>query len=369
MSVIPLFEVQKILYCGHRTFLGENLMNKIFVLILIATSMCFATRIGVLKGKSACAEQITIHLDTEDKNGSTGIVQPQLEPGVFILTSNLVANGIESTRSDITFKYCVLNVADKELTTGSRRVPYDYAVLMLDSKCPAGTYKFKRHHDTEDKGNSNYYRGNIYPNVVNDNADLYYCFVPASSGATASFPFEGYGIFANTYKTARRYAGNTISVYQTELTEFYIDDEDSGNSNGWDYYGYSNVSGISQIISGGKNTTMHVSYWGFVYVDGIIMTKASSAENPAAPASAEQLAAPTLKGFDHSAIAVDLKSAGDVRISVANVNGAVVANIVESGLQPGVHQIKWNSGAIPNGRYIVTIKQNGMVNAKNVILK
>ena len=82
-----------------------------------------------------------------------------------------------------------------------------------------------------------------------------------------------------------------------------------------------------------------------------------------------KLSAPMVKGLDRSAVAVELKSAGDVRISIANVKGAIVANIVENNLQAGVHQIKWNSGVIPNGRYIVTVKQNGMVNAKNVILK
>ena len=43
--------------------------------------------------------------------------------------------------------------------------------------------------------------------------------------------------------------------------------------------------------------------------------------------------------------------------------------VTEKNLQPGDHQIKWNSGMVPSGRYIVKIEQNGMVNAKNVILK
>ena len=68
-------------------------------------------------------------------------------------------------------------------------------------------------------------------------------------------------------------------------------------------------------------------------------------------------------------MAVELKSAGDVKVSIVGVNGAVIANISEKNLQAGSHQIKWNAGMVPSGRYIVKIEQNGMVNAKNVILK
>ena len=79
--------------------------------------------------------------------------------------------------------------------------------------------------------------------------------------------------------------------------------------------------------------------------------------------------APAIKGLNRSVVSVELKSAGDAKISVVNVNGAQIANVVEKNLQPGVHQVKWNSGMVPSGRYIVKVEQNGMVNAKNVILK
>ena len=79
--------------------------------------------------------------------------------------------------------------------------------------------------------------------------------------------------------------------------------------------------------------------------------------------------APAIKGLNRSAVAVELQSAGDAKISIAGINGAVVANITEKNLQPGVHQIKWNAGMVPSGRYVVKIEQNGMVNAKNIILK
>ena len=345
-------------------------MNKIFVLLLIATTMCFATRIGVLKGKDACAEQITIHLDTEDNNPSNKFIEPELEPGERLPTTNMIEYGIDLQKSKITFRYCVLNVPDSSLVNGEHAVSYDYAVLMLDTKCPLGAHKFKRHHDTEDKNNQNYYEGNISPNVVNRDADLFYCFVPATLRSPKSYPFEGYGIFAKTYNTAYIITNGKGQSFQTEISGIYIDDEDKNNENSWNYYGYSPESGPGAIIDGTKNTTMFVSYWGTISnAFGIAISKNGSMDNSATNAGADQLAAPTIKGLDHTAIAVDLKSAGDVSISVTNANGAVVANIAENNLQPGVHQIKWHAGAIPNGRYIVTIKQNGMVNAKNVILK
>ena len=79
--------------------------------------------------------------------------------------------------------------------------------------------------------------------------------------------------------------------------------------------------------------------------------------------------APAIKGLSRSAVAVELKSAGDVKVSIVGVNGAVIANIAEKGLLAGAHQLKWNSESVPNGRYVVKVEQNGMVNAKNVILK
>ena len=332
--------------------------------------MCFATRIGVLKGKDACAEQITIHLDTEDNNPSNKFIEPELEPGELLPTTNMIEYGIDLQKSKITFRYCVLDVPDSSLVNGEHAVSYDYAVLMLDTKCPLGTHKFKRHHDTEDKNNKNYYEGNISPNVVNRDADLFYCFVPATLRSPKSYPFEGYGIFAKTYKTAYIITNGKGQSFQTEISGIYIDDEDKNNENSWNYYGYSPESRPGAIIDGTKNTTMFVSYWGTISnAFGIPVSKNGSVDNSATNAGAEQLAAPTIKSLDHTAIAVDLKSAGDVSISVTNANGAVVANIAENNLQPGVHQIKWHAGAIPNGRYIVTIKQNGMVNAKNVILK
>ena len=52
-----------------------------------------------------------------------------------------------------------------------------------------------------------------------------------------------------------------------------------------------------------------------------------------------------------------------------NIRGDVVATVSQDNMQPGIHMVNWNSGAVPNGRYVVAVKQNGKFSAKNVILK
>ena len=97
-------------------------MNKIYPLVLIASTMCFATRIGVLKGDAACNEEVSIRLDTEDSDPSTRLVS-----GSSYLPGVQIAND----KSSIRFRYCVLNV-DQNFSNAYRG-PYDYAVLMLDN--------------------------------------------------------------------------------------------------------------------------------------------------------------------------------------------------------------------------------------------
>jgi hypothetical protein len=121
-------------------------------------------------------------------------------------------------------------------------------------------------------------------------------------------------------------------------------------------------------MDGTHDTQYNVIKWtgslaksaGIAHADNIAVENTLVAATPLAPA---------VKGLNRNVVAVELKSAGDVKVSVVGVNGAVIASIAEKNLQPGVQQIKWNAGMVPSGRYIVKIEQNGMVNAKNVILK
>jgi len=348
-------------------------MKKIYLLIILAVSMTFAARVGVLKKDAtySCKEEITIDLDVEDKNNATKIISGDKNlPGI-------------SLGGHVVFKYCVLKYETLP------RVPFDYIVLLLDKECPLGSYPLARHHDTEDSNNKNSSKGQISPNVVNKNATLYYCFIPSDSKATRKYPFnKEYGVFANY--TATNIAHN----------EIYIDDEDNknrkeidtgemrdspfegfppehvyetvsnGNSNYWIYNPFTPSDyqkKINKIMSGTNNTTYHVVKW--TGSASAILFKSANLERINVPVSAEMSLSPEIKGFNHSAVTVDLKSVGNVSVSIMNAKGAVVERMSQDNLQSGIHVMNWNSGMLPNGLYIVTVKQNGLVSAKNMILK
>ncbi|MBQ7079345.1 MAG: hypothetical protein IJM92_06715 [Fibrobacter sp.] len=310
-------------------------------------------RVGILYGGrndyQTCGasydKENTITLDTEDKNPKTRIVSGNTSP-----------YGIEipSDRQTIKFSFC--NEFQKQMP----QMPYDYIVLKLDNTCPQGAYEFSRRHDTEDSNNKNATSGDVWPNVVDDNATLYFCFIPKKDGVTRKYPVEKeYGIFANP--------STSVSSYIVR-TEVHVDDEDSNNNNKWNFFGASKdiQNRIKNIIGGSDNTDYHVVKW---TGSASAMAKSANAENAQMQYVAATPLAPAVKGLNRNAVAVELKSVGDVKVSIVGVNGAVIANISEKNLQAGSHQIKWNAGMVPSGRYIVKIEQNGMVNAKNVILK
>ncbi len=347
-------------------------MKKMCVLLSLAVSMGFAsTRIGVLKKSpnQSCNEEVSITLDVEDSKNKTkytvthnsGLLGPNAQPaGIYI----------HEGRGRVTFTYCVLNVDQLP------KLSYDYAVLRLDSSCPSGAQRFRRHHDTEDSNNKNSYTGNIWPSVVTKNADLEYCFVPADASTNKYYPFnDGWGMYSFFAKDAPSTVKNSIGLAggYSAGGELLVDDENSNNANSWYWYGASeNIQNrIKRIIGGSRDTQYNVVSWSIVhYIMKNALAEDGSVENSNSMAvSAEASLSPVIKGLDRSAIAVEIKSAGNAKISIMNVNGAVVADIAQDNLQPGVHLVKWNSGIVPNGRYIVKIEQNGMVSAKNVILK
>ena len=361
-------------------------MKKIYLLIPLAVSMCFGARIGVLKYTDKCpGEQVVIRLDTEDNNNNNQL-KGYLNPAIDI------------SKKMVKFTYCVL---ERDVAP---RASFDYVVLRLSQKCPAGAYAFRRHHDTENDNNNNWKQGNISPSVVNKDATLEYCFVPKDASLKPTYPFAPkYGVFAN-YRAD--------NIFHTEI---YIDDEDNKtrvctdatrleellvpgtdgdlvsdevivsyeectnekkrNLNSWYFWLSQNtidelkfkiktLSSIRNIMSGDENTTMHAIRW-----NGKSLKKEANMVVVEQAAPAAQPLSPEIKGFDHSAVTVELKSAGSVNVSIVNLKGAVVANIARENLQPGFHSLEWHSGIVPNGRYIVTVKQNGLVSAKNVILK
>ena len=339
-------------------------MNKLFILIPLAATLSFGAKIGVLKNTGSCpGDQVLIDLDVEDDDNNTGVKSGDPNPPGISLGGHAK------------FTYCVLNV--NTLT----RVPYSYFVLRLGNKCPTGSYAFSHHHDTEDSRNRNSYSGNISPSVVTKNATLEYCYVPANPNSTVKYPVDiKYGVFSR----------GSSKIKKIAHSEVYIDDEDSNNKNSTDFhFGASDL--VSQDIDHSlefpeaialsnfmldiysllltswdnlHNTNYHVIKWTGTQND---LKKSSVAEE--LPMVAAAPAAPAIKGLNRTSVAVELKSAGNVNVSIVNINGAVVANIAQENLQAGVHQLQWNAAMVPSGRYVVKIEQNGMVNAKNVILK
>ena len=308
-------------------------------------------RIGVLKNGSKCeGNEVAIYLDAEDSKNKNEVSGDKKAPGIAV------------NKKGIKFTYCVL---ERDVMP---KVPYDYAVLRLDFECPEGAKKLGRYHDTEDSNNGNEYWGNVWPSSITKNADIEYCVAFAEGKAERKYPFDSkYGVFANPSSNNPKYESKYITHYQVN-----VDDEDSKNKNDWYWYREQSTKTKSKhIMDGENNTVYHVIKW--TGSDNAALAKSAAAsESPIAFEKSFVAAAPlapAIKSFDRSVVAVEVKSAGNVKVSVVNVKGAVIANVAQENLQPGIHQIKWNAGMVPNGRYIVKIQQNGMVSAKNVILK
>ena len=348
--------------------------------VLPPMSSLWRATVGVIKvdNKASCQRTFTIDLDAEDTENRTGVTAGSGDhPGI-------------SLGSHVKFDYCVIDGTDIP------RARYDYVVLRTSQYCPSGTYPVARHHDTEDSDNRNSPKGSsaVWPSIINNNATLEYCFVPKKSGGKA-YPFSAsYGVFANN-------PGINNIVY----TEFRVDDENSGecvreeceyrpvtrteydsqgnpveitklkevcecveydNNNDWNWYGKSDMPYlIGNIIF----DEYYDTFFRYIHWNGKSLKKEANMVVVDQAAPAVQSFSPEIKGFDHSAVTVELKSAGSVNVSIVNFKGAVVANIARENLQPGFHSLEWHSGIVPNGRYIVTVKQNGLVSAKNVILK
>jgi len=132
--------------------------------------------------------------------------------------------------SNTTQYYCKLNETEskKFFSIAGAGDFRSYAVLKLGTTCPNGGYTVTRYHDSEDNAPPNNYTGDIYPNVVNNNIRLYFCYYPSqavdpNSGVQrmSNFPsisgFSSYGVIsdrAGDYYGYRRH-----------------DDEDNSNNN------------------------------------------------------------------------------------------------------------------------------------------
>ena len=302
-------------------------------------------RIGVLKKGSKCeGEEVMIRLDTEDSSNRNKVRGDSTPPGISV------------NKNGVKFTYCVI---ERDVMP---KVPYDYAVLRLDVECPEGAKKLGRFHDTEDSDNNNNHSGIVWPSAITNNADIEYCVAVTDGGADRKYPFESkYGVFANPSSSVSKYISHS---------EIYVDDEDGKNKNDWYWYREKSTKDLSKhIMDGEDNTTYHVIKW--TGSDQAMLAKSAEvADNSVSSAYvAAAPLAPAIKGFNRSAVTVELKSAGRVVVSVMNIRGDVIATVSQDNMQPGIHMVNWNSGAVPNGRYVVAVKQNGKFSAKNVILK
>ena len=362
-------------------------------------SSLWRATVGVIKvdNNASCQRQFTITLDVEDHNNNTQVTGGVDDhPGIVFRSKDLVD-----------FKYCVID--------GSGVLPrarYDYVVLRTSQFCPLGTYPFTRHHDTENNRNANAPKGSlaVSPSVIDDNATLEYCLVRAVSDG-AAYPFSAsYGIFADN-----------PNINNIVYTEFRVDDEDDKKCYKEEWVEEFQIESNPKYDDNGtpvtdddgalvfENTTVDMShydckeehnknawkvpvlgrsryfnimyekkedtYFRYIHWNGKALSKsaeaivAAPAVGEIAPVAAGSILTPEIKGFDHSAVTVELKSAGKVVISIMNIRGDVVATVSQDNMQPGIHMVNWNSGAVPNGRYVVAVKQNGKFSAKNVILK
>lgn len=326
-------------------------------------------RIGVLTNVSTCSGN-----GFSKYSPSNDIIKITLdaESGAEISKTKITGSPLGIKIADATVnKVKVRNVFFKYCTLAYKKLPetsYSYAVLSLDSECPEGSYQVSRYHDTEDDVGGSHNQPTstyIWPSEVGRDANLKFCYVPNQRGSTLMYPVSTkYGIFAGP----RSNLGKEESIVTSQI---YIKDESIINTNEWSFKSIPThlQSAFQNIMNGSNYTVYNVIKW---TGSSLSRSAAEVAESPISagqPLVAAAPFAPAIKGLDRSAVAVELKSEGKVKVSIVNVNGSVIANIAQESLQPGIHQIKWNSGMVPSGRYIVKIEQNGMVNAKNVILK
>ncbi|WP_037583158.1 hypothetical protein, partial [Stigmatella aurantiaca] len=109
-----------------------------------------------------------------------------------------------------------------------RSHPYaDFAVLSLDTSCPAASVRISRLFDNENTKHSNGHQGNIYPNVSSADTLLYFCVFRASGVMLSEFPnFQApYGVFSSLLGTTS-YGGEARALATGVV---FTDDEDSNN--------------------------------------------------------------------------------------------------------------------------------------------
>lgn len=289
-----------------------------------------------------------VHLETEYFGNKTRRMEGSRNIGLNISVRTL------------SWAYCP--TTSSSLTSAS----FDYAVLSLDDECPGNSYRVTRHHDAEDINPKNKLHGLNWGVKVGNDVDVSYCFVPAVSKPSKAYPVEKrFGVFAN-------YTSDHVLH-----AKYYVDDEDSGNNNKWKFgEGWTDdlKRRLKQIMSGDKDTYYNTALWSDAVlakaVAKNVVVSAEQSSNVNVPAAAQPVAtAAAIKGLTREALSVELKTAGDVEVSLVGINGKVFAKFSAQNLQRGINNINWNSTNVPAGHYVVSVKHNGMISGKNVLLK
>jgi hypothetical protein len=195
--------------------------------------------VGVIPSTPSCpagSEPIQIHMDDEDSNNAN---------------SRWGWLGATINDTNTTFRFCRVP-GDRFLPLAQTNATVNhYAVLKLGTYCPPFSQEFARYFDNEDSSNANWYTGNVYPNSVGGNTLLRFCLFRYGSTTMSSFPaLEGlsYSVFASGY-----FKPPVNALLPLAYGHIHIDDEDSGNANG--YLADSSIMYEAQlIVSGGTNT-------------------------------------------------------------------------------------------------------------------
>ncbi|NQV13937.1 T9SS type A sorting domain-containing protein [bacterium] len=175
---------------------------------------------------------------------------------------------------------------------------------------------------------------------------------------------DGYLYAANTQIgfTGDEDHGSRWWVYDTDGTEMYSIGTPAGNP---DSYGVWNGRGAAWSADG---TTMYLADFGYNNVS--IWTQVpDGVENPITLPSAFELKQNFPNPFNPTtSIAYELHQDGLVNLTVFDLNGREVANLVNEQLNAGNHIATFNGSNLSSGLYIYQLSFNGEVSAKNMML-
>ncbi|MGL1903164.1 MAG: hypothetical protein OCC49_13570 [Fibrobacterales bacterium] len=130
------------------------------------------------------------------------------------------------------------------------RINQDYAVLSVSGDCPTNGYKFTRYFDNQDYNNKNSISGD-FENIWQTPGNTYisFCLVLADPDSRSKSPYH--------------FGTSNLILGVGDDTDFgrgyiYIDDEDSRNANRWDTDHTDLLPRMQEIVSGGRNTKIHI---------------------------------------------------------------------------------------------------------------